>query len=311
MIKRRSVLISLAMMLVLTACGGNNTPIPPTARPTAFPTPLSNTLPTPAPRATSTDQTSVLFSAALQTSSDTSAISTLLSKVDQTIVVQSGPSSDALKALCSVQPTYAWVDGWTMLAALNRQCARVVMRLRETVGDSAADGVQIQILAGRDTNVRSVSDVKGQVFCRLSGQDVNTWIIPVLMLHSAGVDPFVDLRAVRDVPTLESLLSEVSLGRCVGAGVSGVWDNTAVPGIPATSSISDRVAILSTSPMFPFGALLTNINGADVDKVLDVFDENQDQLRAIVNFDSLIRDGSTDSFSDALSFLRNAGLSDQ
>ncbi len=78
-----------------------------------------------------------------------------------------------------------------------------------------------QIIARADSGIRKVSDLKGKTFGRPDPLSTSGWIIPMLTMRSAGIDPDRDLAEVVDAGSHDSVVAAVYNGD-VDAGASYV-----------------------------------------------------------------------------------------
>ena len=78
-----------------------------------------------------------------------------------------------------------------------------------------------QIIVRADSGIRSVSDLKGKTFGRPDPLSTSGWIIPMLTMRAAGIDPDRDLAEVVDAGSHDSVVAAVYNGD-VDAGASYV-----------------------------------------------------------------------------------------
>src|SRR5207245_2172087 len=124
--------------------------------------------------------------------------------------------SDILQALCSDTPTFAWVDGWTLLAVQAQGCASVAAQIRL----KGQLGVRSDIVISPSAAISSVAGFKNRIFCRLSDQDTVTWVLPELMMRAGGFNPS-DLKAAQSYPDVKSMLQVVANNGCIAAIPAG------------------------------------------------------------------------------------------
>ena len=84
-----------------------------------------------------------------------------------------------------------------------------------------------QIIAGADSGIRKVSDLKGRTFGRPDPLSTSGWIIPMLTMRAAGVDPDKDLKEIVDAGSHDSVVAAVYNGD-VDAGASYVDARTRI-----------------------------------------------------------------------------------
>ena len=212
---------------------------------------------------------------------------------------------ETIDALCGTTPTFAFVDGLTMLAAQAKGCAQPVLQIQR----GGANGYRVELLVSNQLNVRNVTDLRNQVYCRIEGQDVSSWFLPAILIRTTGqFDPITGFKSVRFVPDLQSLLSEIGYARCVGAAEADKWEKVEVPGFAAISRAI--TAIPGTSmPAFPYGGLVatTTIPDNVIDQFKTMLLDNTDELHPVIDFDRLVEADSA-TFSAATDFLRRAGV---
>ncbi|MBI5960992.1 MAG: PhnD/SsuA/transferrin family substrate-binding protein [Chloroflexi bacterium] len=199
------------LALVLSACGGGSNDARPTRVPTKIPpTPTQRSTPLPdVPSAPALGQGSreivIQFVLPGETpSTDARRFATqlqgqLAEQLQLAFKVELVTENEALKNLCSGAPTAAWVSAYSYGLAQARCNATPVLAVKRGRAPNMSIGTTAEIIARSDfTALRQLSD---QVFCRSNEQDPFTsWIYPGLMLASQGVDPMLDLSAVRDYP---------------------------------------------------------------------------------------------------------------
>jgi ABC-type phosphate/phosphonate transport system substrate-binding protein len=207
-------------------------------------------------------------------------------------------SADVLTALCSDSPTLAFADGWTLLAAQAQECGRPILIYQQRQGSNTTTGIAVDLIVPSTSEAGNASGLKGLAYCRIAENDVATWVLPVLLMRSAGnFDPFLDFALIRDVPTLQTLVAEVAAGQCVGAIPAGTLRSYDVSG----------VRVLQSSPELPFGGVLINTNMpfAAVERLTQLLLENTDELRGIIDADGL-QEPDQAALADMLDFLRDA-----
>lgn len=252
--------------LLLAACGGDTLTL------TATPRPL---LPTPTPRSTPLPAvaTQVPFGTAERPyrvalilpkdSSETGAklATALKNKTGREFEVQTRQTNAELLAdLCGDVPTLAWVDGWALVLARLQGCGQAVLRYQRDEGFGPRTGLSIEFIANADAPVPTLVALRNRDFCRISDQDVQTWILPVTMLRRVpNFDPFTALRNVKDYPDIPSMLRAVSENVCAAAlqvGTLPAYRNQ----VEGVTDITRTVRAIpnSASPELPFGGLVVS-----------------------------------------------------
>ncbi len=87
-----------------------------------------------------------------------------------------------------------------------------------------------QIITRKDSGISSVADLKGKTFGRPDPLSTSGWIIPMLTMRAAGIDPESDLKEIVDAGSHDSVVAAVYSGD-VDAGATYV---------DARSSIEDN-----------------------------------------------------------------------
>ena len=69
-----------------------------------------------------------------------------------------------------------------------------------------------QIIVRADSGIRSISDLRGKTFARPDPLSTSGWIIPMLTLRAAGINPESDLREIIDAGSHDSVVAAVYNG---------------------------------------------------------------------------------------------------
>lgn len=86
---------------------------------------------------------------------------------------------------------------------------------------------QGQIIAGADTGIQALTDLKGKTFARPDPLSTSGWIIPMLTIRAAGIDTERDLQQVVDAGSHDSVVAAVYNGE-VDAGATYVDARTRI-----------------------------------------------------------------------------------
>jgi ABC-type phosphate/phosphonate transport system substrate-binding protein len=302
-----AVLLCLSFVLVGCASAG---PVA-TAAPTATVTPRATLLPTVAtavPFGVDRPYEIVLVPPADSSATGTSLAAfvkertTLAFKVN---IVSS--SADLIAALCSSTPTFAWVDGWTMLAVQAKRCGTPALIIK----NKGATGIKADLLVSPAAQIDSIGTLKNRAqnrdFCRRGSQDPISWVLPVILMRSvSGFDPITGFRSIKEYGDATTMLSDVSNNKCVAAIESGTLETYTIPNV---SDITRTIKVLGTTPELPFGGLvISNTVPLDVaDQVVRIFKNNPEQLESLVVADSLV-DANTVDLSDIERALSAGGV---
>jgi phosphonate transport system substrate-binding protein len=98
----------------------------------------------------------------------------------------------AIEALCSGKAQMGSLATFAAITAADRGCAYPAL-VATRYGSSTYTG---QIIAGADTGITSIEDLKGTTFCATDETSTSGWIIPSIEMKAAGIDPEKDLDVV-------------------------------------------------------------------------------------------------------------------
>ncbi len=233
--RRISALFSIGLILSisLVACGGEETPPPPTRTPLPQPTatPRSTPLPEvelPIILGSPDKPISLIFVIASPNSGQVDAQDTLQAQLtDQlgenlavTVGLLSTPR-EALDAICNGEPALMWVDAFTYIAAERACGASPLLGVRQTqrVG---ANGVGFDFVYDRRAlaNAATPASLANQTVCRIAGDEspIN-WVYPSLALRAAGIDPVSELQGMVEVADAQSLVKAIFDEECVAGAI--------------------------------------------------------------------------------------------
>jgi ABC-type phosphate/phosphonate transport system substrate-binding protein len=197
--------------LIVAACGGGNSSVPPTHIPTRIPpTPTERSTPLPdvpdAPALGQQDrQITILFALFSDQANDSAKRAgidlhqSLLDELDLDVNIEFVDENAALEAVCSGAPDAVWVSAFSYVVAKTRCEVVPALAVKRGRQPRVSIGTTAELI-GR-SEITGLSQLKGKVFCRSEKQDLFTsWIFPSLMIASRGVDPMLDLSAVQDYP---------------------------------------------------------------------------------------------------------------
>ena len=300
---------------ILSGCSTTVFVVPTVPAPTVTPTPLSTALPTVSTQVplggSDNPYHMTLIGAKNGTAGDT--LATYLSG-------QLGPffqidflpaNSDALTALCSGKASFAWLDGNSLLAALAQNCGTPALKYQQGTDNRTGIRSDLVIRNGGKGDPLVVAGLKGQILCRLAassgqgGQDPVSWILPLMLIRAAGLDPAQDIRGVKEMPDTPSMLQAVADGVCTAAGIPSGTLNSFNPNVPS----GDKLVVLQQSPELPFGGLvIANAVPADLaTKLTKLLADNPSQLSAVVKAAGLIPAAAAD-YADFQQVARAAGI---
>jgi len=200
--------------------------------------------------------------------------------------ITASSDADLVDTLCGSVPTFAWVDGWTLLAAQAKGCGNVTLQIKQGAATGVKSDLIVSPAAAIDTLAALRARATTRTFCRLNRSDVVSWVLPVIMLRTTGFDPFLAFHTVKDYSDPNAMVSDVSDNACVAAIPSGTLATYKIPNV---SDVTKTVKVLATSPELPFGGLMTSLTVPrnDSDTISDLFRNNLDALQGLVTADSL------------------------
>jgi len=318
------LLLSLLGGLILAACGGPSTP-PPTPLPTATATPRSTPLPpvpTAVPLASEDNPLTILMrpeGTRRASAGSAQALGELIQELTGLVVeIELADSYGEISArLCGAEPVAGWLDGLTYGVAAIQGCADPALQVRR----ANATGYRVDLLisaelAGDDVTAEDIGALAGQTLCRLSSEDVATWLVPGLMLQAAGVDPLYGLAGVLAVADSDAIISAIYNDECQAGAVPNRYFPSRVSSeLRALDDLRDRVAVVQSSPELPYDILVysqtvplnVRIPLTDVFFQIAASSEHKQTLAAILQQDSLARVDESD-FDDLRTFLQSSGL---
>jgi phosphonate transport system substrate-binding protein len=117
-----------------------------------------------------------------------------------------------IEAMCSDPPeahmgslaTFAYV------LAADRGCAEAEL-VAVRYGSPTYNG---QIIVRADSGITSIADLVGKTFCRPDPLSTSGWIIPMLTMRAAGINPETDLAEVVDSGAHDAVVAAVYNGEC-------------------------------------------------------------------------------------------------
>jgi ABC-type phosphate/phosphonate transport system substrate-binding protein len=220
-------------------------------------------------------------------------------------------AADAVAALCdSSRVSVAWLNGLAYAAAHAANCGAPALQVERGTGRNATTGEAVQLIANAETGAASIADLADRTFCRVGYTDFYTWIVPSMMLRTAGIDPAAEIGDVTDVDDSAAVVEAVNEGDCDAAGLSATdfedfadgdaGENINTIGQPVTIPY----AILTYPPELPLGVRWTL-----TDSLLAIADdpEQQDALETLLDMDGLERVEESD-FNPLINFVRSTGV---
>ena len=105
-----------------------------------------------------------------------------------------------------------------------------------------------QLIAGIDSGVSKVSDLKGKTFARPDPLSTSGWIIPMLTMRAEGIVPERDLAQIVDAGSHDSVVAAVYNGE-VDAGATYVDARTRLEG--DYPDVMEKVVVLAVTTDIP------------------------------------------------------------
>ncbi len=135
-------------------------------------------------------------------------------------------------------PTFAYVMAHEMGVA---NAALVSIRF----GSPTYNG---QIITRKDTGIKTIKDLAGKTFARPDPLSTSGWIIPMLTLKAAGIDPNTGLKQVVDAGSHDAVVSAVYNGQA-DAGATYVDARTRIE--KDHPDVMDKLIVINVSPDIP------------------------------------------------------------
>jgi ABC-type phosphate/phosphonate transport system substrate-binding protein len=222
--------------------------------------------------------------------------------------------AEAVGALCDSsagQVAVAWLDGVSYMAAMSQNCGKPIMQVERGQRADAQTGESVQMMVSADSGLSALSALDGKNFCRISAEDVYSWLVPSLMLRAAGVDP-LSFAAITDYETIPEMLEAVAEGDCDAAAVSARQYENAERDI---GDAAEQLQILETSVNFPYNILMYPLElplGQRLaldDALLNMAanDETASLMQSLLGQDDLVR-VEADDFEDFTDFMESTGF---
>ena len=169
-----------------------------------------------------------------------------------------------------------------------------------------------QFIAGRNTGISRVSDLRGKTFARPDPLSTSGWIIPMLTMRAAGVNPETDLTEIVDAGSHDSVVAAVYNGD-VDAGATYVDARSRIE--DDYPDVMDKVVVIDVTEDIPNdGVQFSPVVPADLrEKIVTALleiaatDEGKAALKTAYQWNALER--HDDTFYDPFrQVLQAAGL---
>ena len=105
-----------------------------------------------------------------------------------------------------------------------------------------------QIIVKADSGITEISQLKGKTFCRPEPLSTSGWIIPMLTMRAAGLNPDTDLAQIVDAGSHDAVVTAVYDGQC-DAGATYVDARTRIEG--DKPDVMEKVNVIAISAPIP------------------------------------------------------------
>jgi phosphonate transport system substrate-binding protein len=170
-----------------------------------------------------------------------------------------------------------------------------------------------QLIAGADTGISSVEDLDGKTFARPDPLSTSGWIIPMLTMRAAGINPEEDLDEIVDAGSHDAVAAAVYNGD-VDAGATYVDARTRIE--EDYPDVMEEIVVIALTEDIPNDGVQfhPSIEGEMRDKIVNALleiastEEGKEALGTAYQWNGLEKHG--DSFYDPFrQVLQAAGLS--
>ncbi len=193
------------------------------------------------------------------------------------------PNSDAvIELMCAGEGQITSLQAIPYLLASKHSCAQTSL-VSTRFGSIAYNS---QIFVNDESGIQSLSELKGEFFCRPDPTSPTGWIIPNLSLKAAGIDAETDFYSIYDTGSHNEVVSTVYGYDCV-AGATYVDAREAMQ--QDLPDVMDVVRVISVSPDIPN-------DGVQLHPGLD------EDLRSLL-VDTLLEIADTDAGKELFGFI--------
>ena len=193
------------------------------------------------------------------------------------------PNSDvAIELMCAGEGQITSLQAIPYLLASKHGCAQADL-VATRFGDIAYNS---QIFVNDESGIQTLSELKGEFFCRPDSASPTGWLIPNLSLKAAGIDAEIDFYAIDDTGSHNTVVSAVYGYECV-AGATYVDAREAVQ--QELPDVMDVVRVIYVSPDIPN-------DGVQLHPGLD------EDLRSLL-VDTLLEIANTDAGKELFDFI--------
>lgn len=316
------LILLLGILIIASACRRQGDAGGPTPLPTLTPTPRSTPLPA-LPTAIPIGQEGNPLQMVIHPPGDLSDAREAAADFEAAILDQSGlviqvelvnRDAEALAALCdssSGQVAVAWLNGLAYLAAQAQNCGQPALQVERGARQDARTGEAASIIVEDGGNVSTFSALRGKNFCRISYDDLYSWLIPSLMMRANGIDPLA-FETVTDYETIPEIVQAVADGDCDAGGIpAGALDEFA----DEIGDAAENISVLDTSIEFPLAILVvplqvplgTRLTLNDTLETLAQDSSSAVKLRPLLGQNALLT-VTSDDFVTITDFISSTGL---
>jgi ABC-type phosphate/phosphonate transport system substrate-binding protein len=163
--------------------------------------------------------------------------------------------AQALAALCNSPGgtvSAAWLGGLSDVGAYAQECGSAALQVEKGSADDGATGDTARIIVNPALDVSAAGDLEGHSFCRMGFDDLYSWMIPSLMLRSAGVNE-ADLLQIIDYEDVDTLVADVANGACDAAGIASSQLDADADVRTLQESVAIPYNVLVVPEQVPFG----------------------------------------------------------
>ncbi len=157
----------------------------------------------------------------------------------------------AVEALCDDKAHVGMLNPFGYIVAHQRGCADMALAA-ERFGSREYNG---QIIARAGSGITSLADLRGHSFCRPDAYSASGWIMPAIMMQTAGVDPATELGTVTDSGDHLSVVQAIYRGEC-DAGATFVDARAEVA--DSLPDVNDVVLVIANTARIPTGGVSFN-----------------------------------------------------
>jgi len=152
--------------------------------------------------------------------------------------------SAAIEAMCTGKAHVGTLATFAYILA-NQKCGVDVALVAVRYGSPYYKG---QIIAGKDTGIKTIADLKGKTMCWVDAASTSGYIIPRVMLKAEGVDPDKDLAQQTEVGSHDGVALAVYKGDC-DAGATYIDARDKIEG--DYPDVKEKTVVIAESPEIP------------------------------------------------------------